>query len=421
MAMPTLVIGAGLSGLATAQVLAERGAAVRVLEAREGVALETSYANAGMLTPSMPEPWNGPGVYRDLAASLIGSQQSMRVRWRTLPSLARWGLSFLRNSSAPRYQAAVRDNYALASYSREKTLALVDHFGSRYALLDTGTLCVSRSAGDLAARRDLCTMLERHGLCWREVGREELVALEPALADVAERLSGGIWLPDDAVGDAQLFCRELAREVTAGGGHIDTRIAVSGLVVRNGSIAGVDTSHGRIDAQRVVVAAGARSPGILRHAGLSLPVKPAKGYSLTFDCRNVDGVPGVALVDEAAHAVITPFADRFRVVGFAEFAGFDRSIATSRMDTLYAALESLLPGLAAKVDRAAARPWCGFRPMSSDGRPHVGATGIGGLFLNAGHGALGWTMAMGSAHLLADLVFGDEPAIDARPFQPLRR
>ena len=418
--MQTLIIGGGLSGLAVAAVLVERGEQVRVVEAREGVALETSFANAGMLTPSLPEPWNGPGVHRHLAASLFGGHQSMQVRWRTLPSLMRWGIAFLRNSSAPRFQAAVLDNFALASYSRGKTLALVERFGSRYTLLDSGTLCVYRHADEMVERREICELLGDNGLEWREVGRDEIAELEPALADVANELAGAFWLPGDAVGDAHLFCRELEQDILQGGGEIDTGIEVNGFVHKNGKVSGVDTNRGRIDAGRVVVAAGSHSTGLLRQLDLALPVQPAKGLSLTFDCAGMHGLPGVAILDEASHAVISPFTDRVRVVGSAEFAGFDKSIADKRMDYLFESLAALLPGLVAKVDRAAATPWAGLRPMSSDGRPHIGATGIDGLYVNAGHGALGWTMAMGSAHLLADLLTGTPPEIDHRPFLPFR-
>ena len=418
--MQTLIIGGGLIGLATAQVLVERGENVRVLEAREGVGLETSFANAGMLTPSLPEPWNGPGVHRHLASSLFRNSHSMQIRLRMLPSMARWGISFLRNSTAKRFFAAVTDNYQLARYSRGKTLAFIERLGARYELLDTGTLCVFRSRGHMTHRRDICNFLARLGMICSEVDADEIGTIEPALNDVSDKLAGAIWLPGDAIGDAHLFCRELASEIESGGGEVDTGMQVAGLVVRNGRLTGVDTNRGRIDADRVVVAAGVSSPEILRRVGVAMPVKPAKGYSLTFDCAGTTGLPGVAILDQESHAVITPFTDRIRIVGSAEFAGFDKSIASARTDHLFGVLESLLPALAAKVDRQAATPWAGLRPMSNDGRPIIGATGIDGLFVSGGHGALGWTMAMGSAHLLADQLLGAAPDIDHRPFLPCR-
>lgn len=407
-------------GLATAQVLVSRGENVRVLEAREGVGLETSFANAGMLTPSLPEPWNGPGIHRHLAASLFRPGHSMRVRWRMLPSLARWGVSFLRNSAATRFWATVEDNYQLANYSRGKTMAMAERFGSRYALVDSGTLSVFRNAEDMAERRDICKHLTASGLPWQEIDRDEIVAIEPALASVADQLAGGIWLPDDAVGDAHLFCRELEREIIAAHGTIDTGMQVAGLVVRDGRLCGVDTTRGRIDAARVVVAAGVRSPEILQDVGIRMPVKPAKGYSLTFDCGGMSGLPSAVILDEVSHAVISPFGDRIRVVGSAEFAGFDKSIEHSQVEYLFGVFKSLLPEVASQLDPGAAQHWAGLRPLSDDGRPFIGATGIDGLYVNGGHGALGWTMAMGSAHLLADEILGASPEIDQRPFLPSR-
>ena len=418
--MQTLIIGGGLIGLATARTLLERGQGVRVLEAHDGVGLETSFANAGMLTPSMPEPWNGPGVHRHLAASLFRTSHSMQIRWRMIPSLARWGMSFLRNSTATRFYAAVEDNYRLATYSYDKTLALTERLGLEFDLRDAGTLSLFQNAKHMEERRSICNRLHGLGMNSREVDRDEIVELEPSLADVVHKYVGGIRLPDDASGDAHLFCRELAQAIIARGGEIDTGIRVSGLLVRSGKMVGVDTNRGRIDAERVVVAAGARSPELLRIVGRLLPVKPAKGYSLTFDCKDLGNLPGVTIVDESSHVVVLRFGTRVRVVCAAEFAGFDKSISSLRVDHLFAALTSLLPRLAAGVDREAAQAWAGLRPISADGRPHIGAAGVDGLFVNSGHGALGWTMAMGSAHLLADLILGIPTEIDHRPFLPFR-
>ena len=417
---PLLIIGGGLIGLATAQVLVERGEHVRVLEAREGVGLETSFANGGLLTPSMPEPWNGPGVYRHLAASLFRSSSSMQLRLRALPSLLSWGIKFLRNSTPGRFYSATDDNYRLAVYSLNKTLALSERLQLDYDFLDAGTLSVFQNAEPMAERQAISDHLARHGMTSVTVDRDEIVVLEPLLKDVADKLIGGIWFPDDASGDAHLFCRELAREVIAGGGEIDTGMRVTGLILRNGKMTGVDTNRGRIDASRVVVAAGVYSPHLLRGVGHALPVKPAKGYSVTVDAEGLGELPGVAIQDDESHAVISRFGNRIRVVGTAEFAGFDTSIGKARIDNLFGVLESLLPDLASRADRASAEAWAGLRPMSNDGRPFIGSGNIEGLFINAGHGALGWTMAMGSAHLLADQILDRPTEIDGSPFSATR-
>ena len=414
--MQTLIIGGGIIGLATAQVLVERDENVRVLEAREGVGLETSFANGGLLTPSLPEPWNGPGVHRHLAASLFRSSASMQLRFRAIPSLMSWGVAFLRNSTANRFYAATEDNYRLAVYSRDKTLALTEKLELDYDLLDSGTLYLIQDREAMAERQAICDHLARLGLTSRNIDRDEIREIEPTLKDCADKFSGAIWFPDDAIGDAHLFCKELARTVVAAGGEIDTGMRVSKLICDRAGMLGVDTNRGRIDARRIIIAAGVHSPALLRSVACSLAVKPAKGYSLTFDCSDLGDLPGVAIVDHAALSAISRFGRRIRIVGAADFAGLDKSIAQSRVDQLFAVLESLLPGLAAKVDRGAGQVWAGLRPMSSDGRPFIGAGNIEGLFINAGHGALGWTMAMGSANLLADQILDRPTEIDVSPF-----
>ena len=418
--MQTLVIGGGLIGLATAQVLIERGEQVRVIEAREGVGLETSFANGGMLTPSMSEPWNGPGVYRDLAASLLRPSPSMQLRFRAIPSLVWWGIAFLRNSTPDRFFAAIEDNYRLAIYSRDKTHSLAEKRKLAYDQIDAGTLCVFRDEGEMADRWAINDHLASCGMTFRELGRDDIVTIEPLLDDVADKLVGGFWYPDDASGDAHLFCRELARLIVEQGGEIDCNIQVSSILERNGKVCGVDTNRGRIDADRVVVAAGALSPALLRPLGHSLAVKPAKGYSLTFNCDGLGALPGAPIVDESSHAAVSPFGDRIRIVGTAEFDGFDKSIKRFRLDHLFGVLDGLLPQLASKLSRNDGQAWAGLRPMSSDGRPFIGPTGIAGLYVNSGHGALGWTMAMGSAHLLVDQILQLPTEIDDQPFLPIR-
>ena len=414
--MQTLIIGGGIIGLATAQVLVERGENVHVLEAREGVGLETSFANGGLLTPSLPEPWNGPGVHRHLAASLFRSSASMQLRFRAIPSLMSWGVAFLRNSTANRFYAATEDNYRLAVYSRDKTRALTEKLELDYDLLDSGTLYLFQDAEAMAERQAICDHLATLGLTSRNIDRDEIREIEPTLKDCADKFSGAIWFPDDAIGDAHLFCKELARTVVAGGGEIDTGMRVSKLICDRAGALGVDTNRGRIDAQRIIIAAGVHRPALLRSVACSLAVKPAKGYSLTFDCTDLGDLPDVAIVDGAAHSAISRFGRRIRIVGTADFAGFDKSISQSRVDQLFAVLESSLPALAAKVDRGAGQVWAGLRPMSNDGRPFIGAGNIEGLFINVGHGALGWTMAMGSAHLLADQILDRATEIDVNPF-----
>lgn len=418
MGMTHLVIGGGLIGLATARALLDRGERVVVLEAREGVGLETSYANGGMLTPSLPEPWNSPGIGRHLLRALFDRRAPVRFSPVALPSLLGWGIRFLRNSSLQRYRASVLANYRLCRYSVDSTLELVERLGLECDLSEVGTLCVFDTGEELDERWDVCRKLMTLGMQAERIAARQIADYEPALAECAHHYAGGIVLPDDARGDAHLFCRGLAQSIREAGGEIHADTTVSAIAVRHGRVHGVQTGAKFLAADRVVIAAGARSPALLAPLNIRCPVKPAKGYSITIERDSAEGLPQRSILDESAHAVVGSFGARLRVVGTAEFAGFDPSIPAHRIDGLFRVLQKVLPGVAASIERDTAACWAGLRPMSADGRPIIGPTPVEGLYLNAGHGALGWTMAVGSGLLLADLMARRRPAVDPSPYLP---
>ena len=414
--MSTLVIGGGLIGLSTAYALQSRGASVTLIDARESVALETSFANGGLITPSMPEPWNGPGVYRHLAASLFNPRASMRLRLHAIPSLMGWGLRFLKHSAPIHYFAACTDNYHLARYSLEQTAALTDELGLDYDRGTAGTLSVFRAREDYDAKRAICEHVSRLGMNYRVPTPAEIVDLVPALESVQDQLFKGIHYPEDDFGDARRYCEALLPHFEAAGGHAEFGVQVHRLRTSGGRIGGVETSAGERTADNVVIAAGVHSPMLAADAGVDLPVKPAKGYSVTVDVPSTDGLPCLPVIDDSMHACLTPLGSRLRMVGTAEFTGFDTRIDAVRTDNLYRLFEALLPELASETDRSTARPWAGLRPMSYDGRPFIGETHVARLFVNCGHGPLGWTMAAGSGALLADRIVGAPTAIDATPY-----
>ena len=413
---PIAIIGAGLQGLTTALALQQRGEVVRVLERAEGTALETSYANAGMLTPSQVDPWNSPGVGRHLLQSIGRDQSAMLLRLGALPSLMGWGLSFLRHSTPNRHRQATRRAFALARHSIELTAQIREKLGIDYDASTHGTLKVFRSDRAFAASIATAEFLGREGMIFEALDADGGIDTEPQLAEVARELVGGLRFPDDECGDAHLFCRRIAAEVEERGGRIDCGVDVRGLECRGGRVTGLHLEGELVDASRIVVAAGSWSVELLRSAGLRLPVRPAKGYSLTLDAKGIPNTPRIAVVDDTLHTAIVPLGDRLRIAGTAEFAGFDKRVRAPRIRNLSDLLQRVYPSVAARADLGSANAWAGLRPMSSDGLPFIGPTRIGGLFVNSGHGHLGWTMAMGSADLLADLMVGKPTAIDPSPY-----
>lgn len=413
----TVIVGGGLMGLATAQALLERGEQVTVVEAREDVALETSFGNAGMMTPSMGDPWNGPGVHRHLAASLFDPRSPMKLRLRALPSLTTWGIRFLRNSARDRHLAATEANFRLGSYSVEETRSLRERLGLAYDAADRGTIKIFRDPEAMQEPLVLARHLATMGLKVIELDSAGAVAEEPMLADIREHIAGALRFPDDAVGDSLKFCRGLRDSLIGAGANMRVSTRVERLLVDGGTVRGVFTDQGEVPADRVVVACGTWSARLLRSARVALPVKPAKGYSLTVQMAGMTGRPGIPVVDDAMHAAVAPIGDRLRVGGTAEFAGFDTSINRTRVDNLASLLRAIYPRIAERIDFSKAEAWTGLRPMSCDGKPFIGPCGPRGLYVNAGHGHLGWTHAVGSGQLLADLIGGREPAIDPSAFR----
>ncbi|MEM9208044.1 MAG: FAD-dependent oxidoreductase [Pseudomonadota bacterium] len=418
--MGTLVIGGGLIGLSTAYALQTRGESVTLIDARDAVAQETSFANGGLLTPSMPEPWNGPGVYRHLAASVFNPRASMRLRLHAIPSLIGWGLRFLKHSAPRHFFAACTDNYHLARYSLEQTATLTGTLGLEYDRGTDGTLSVFRAREDYATKRAICEHVRDLGMQYRVLTPGEIVELVPALASVQRQLYKGIHYPEDDFGDARRFCEALLPHFQAAGGQAEFGVRVHRLRRDGRRIAGVETSAGERIADKVVIAAGVQSPRLAADAGVDLPVKPAKGYSVTVEIPPSETLPALPVIDDSMHACLTPLGRRLRMVGTVEFTGFDTRIDRARTENLYRLFETLLPDIAARTDRATASPWAGLRPMSYDDRPFIGGTGVEGLYVNCGHGPLGWTMAAGSGQLLADQMIGQQCAIDATPFSLAR-
>jgi D-amino-acid dehydrogenase len=412
--MNVLVVGSGLIGVTTAYFLRCRGYQVTVIDREEGAGRDASFANGALLTPSMPEPWNAPGCWRVLLASLGRPDAAFQLRLRALPALAGWGVTFLRNSRAAVFERNTLTNLRLALHSLKVMESLRQQTGIEYDRATPGTLRVFRDAAALDRATAAANRLSSEGLTFRRLSPKEIVELEPGLAPIVARLAGALHYRTDERGDAYRFCVALADHLRQRGVEFRFRTEVLSLEVHSRRVTAAMSVGERFVADRYVVAAGSYSTPLLRHIGIHLPVRPAKGYSITFDTgRNLRSL-SIPVVDNDWHAAVVPLGARIRVAGTAEFAGFDRTLNPDRVRNLLRLLREVLPE--AHFDPADAKPWCGLRPMSADGVPIIGPTPISNLVVNTGHGHLGWTMAAGSAHLLADLMSGESPCLDPTPF-----
>ena len=404
-----VVLGGGVVGVASAWFLARSGCRVTLVERREGAGLETSFANGGLVTPSMSDPWASPEIPR-LILKWIGREDSpLLLRIGALPGLAAWGIKFLRQCNQSDWHRNTRNILRLSTYSHERLRELVRETGIDYESNPRGTLHLFRDSLSMDKTSRTAETLEDLGVRSRTLDPAGCTALEPALRRQVDRIAGGIHYPDDEGGDAHLFSRRLAEVCASNGVEIKYGETVEHIEADNGKFSAVRTGSGRVTADACLVALGNESAGRLRPLGIRLPIYPVKGYSVTFPVRGWNDAPVVPFADDGHKAGIVRIGDRIRVAGTAEFAGRDRSLNPKRIDNLRNFFLSLFPDY---PDWSAGDPWTGLRPMTPDGIPYLGPTPIEGLFLNTGHGHLGWTMSCGSASIVADLICGRDADID---------
>lgn len=423
-----LIIGAGLAGLTSARVLQERGYEVMVLDQHAAAAEGTSFANAGMLTPSMADPWNAPGLLHHLLGSLGHEESSFLLRLGALPSTLGWAARFLAFSHRGHYLAACRANFALAQLSLQQLDSWQRELGLQFDQLGNGTMKLFANAGEADVALAVAEELSPLGLKVRRLSAAEAVAHEPVLAATEGRIAEALLYPDDGSGNARQFCIQLAERIQADGGVIHYQQAVKRWAWRRGLLVGVETQGQRFEADYVVLAAGCDSTALLKPLGLDLMVKPVKGYSITLTADSATQIPALPLIDEALHCAMTPLGRQLRVAGTAEIAGYDLAKRPARIENLKHMVQTLLPQSAPQLLQGDLQPWAGLRPMSADGMPYIGrphsAKPLSRLYLNTGHGHLGWTHTAGSALLLADAIAGvvssRTEGFDAQPFSARR-
>jgi len=408
--MKVIVLGSGVIGTTTAYYLARAGADVTVLDRQPAPARETSFANAGQVSPGYSTPWAAPGIPLKAMKWLFQRHAPLAIRPDGSLFQLRWMAAMLANCSPARYAVNKERMMRLAEYSRDCLRELRAATGITYEERRGGTLQLFRSQAQMdAVARDI-EVLRECGVPFELLTRDALTGAEPALARVKQRLAGGLRLPNDETGDCEQFTTRLAERAAALGVKFEFNQPIDRMIQSGGRIAGVQAGDATYKADRYVLALGSYSRAFAAPLSLDIPVYPVKGYSLTVPLTDAAAAPVSTVLDETYKVAVTRFDDRIRVGGMAELAGFDLRLNPRRRATLELVVNDLFPG---SGDVAAAQFWTGLRPMTPDSTPIVGATAYSNLYLNTGHGTLGWTMACGSGQLLADLVTGRRPQIRA--------
>ncbi len=408
--MRVLILGSGVIGTTSAWYLRQAGHEVTVVDRQPGPALETSFANAGQLSFGYTSPWAAPGVPLKAIKWLFQEHAPLAIRPTADIAQYRWLWQMLRNCTAGRYAINKARMVRMSDYSRDCINELRAATGIDYEGRQLGTTQLFRTQQQLDAAAQDIEVLRQYGVPYEVLDRQGIVRVEPALAGTADTLVGALRLPEDQTGDCQLFTHKLAALAAAAGVEFRFDQDVAGLQHDGDRITGVRIG-GRLEtADRYVVALGSYSPQLLAPLGMRLPVYPLKGYSLTLPITDPAMAPTSTILDESYKVAVTRFQDRIRVGGMAEVAGFDLSLDPRRRATLEKVVGDLYPH---GGDLSRAEFWTGLRPATPDGTPVVGATPYRNLFLNTGHGTLGWTMAAGSGRYLADLMDGRTPQISS--------
>jgi D-amino-acid dehydrogenase len=406
--MKALVLGGGVIGTTTAYYLARSGAQVTVLDRQDGLGQETSFGNAGQVSPGYSTPWAAPGIpLKALKWMLQPEHAPLAIRPDGTLFQLRWIAKMLRNCSSDRYAVNKERMMRVAEYSRDCLRALRAETGIEYEQRTGGTLQLFRKQQQVdAVERDIA-VLQECGVPYELLDREGLTRVEPALAKAGISLAGGLRLPNDETGDCHVFTSQLGRLALGMGVDFRFGVKVDQLLMEGGRIVGVRVDGHVLTADRYVLAFGSYSRAALAQLNLDIPVYPVKGYSLTVPLVDPSLAPQSTVLDETYKIAVTRFDNRIRVGGMAELGGFDLRLDPRRRATLEKVVGELFPG----GDLPAAKFWTGLRPMTPDSTPIIGATPLANLFLNTGHGTLGWTMACGSGKLVSDMVMGRRPEI----------
>jgi D-amino-acid dehydrogenase len=403
-----IVLGSGVIGTTSAYYLAKAGHEVTVIDRQGKPGMETSFANAGEVSPGYASPWAGPGIPTKAVKWLLMRHSPLVVRPILDPEMWRWMVQMLMNCNHKSYAINKARMVRLAEYSRDCLVQLRADTGIAYDERSQGTLQLFRTQKQLDAAAKDIDVLKEYGVPYSLLDPKGCEGPEPALANVRGKFVGGLQLPGDETGDCFKFTNNLAEMAKALGVSFRQNVKIERLNTEGDRITGVVTDKGELKADSYVLALGSYSPIMLRELGIRIPVYPVKGYSITIPVVDAKGAPESTIMDESFKVAITRLGDRIRVGGTAEISGYDLTLREARRETLVHSVTDLFPQ---GGDVAKAEFWCGLRPMTPDGTPVIGPTAKRNLFLNTGHGTLGWTMACGSGRVLADIVSGRQPEI----------
>ncbi len=407
--MHIAILGSGVIGTSCAYFLARTGHQVTVLDRQPGAGLETSFANAGEVSPGYSAPWAGPGVPRKAIHWLLMQHSPLVIKPMLDVAMWRWGLAMLRNCTAARYALNKARMVRLAEYSRDGLIALRAETGIAYDQRMQGTLQLFRNQKQLDGAAKDIAVLQQYGVPHQVLDSAGCLRHEPALAQVQHKFVGALQLPGDETGDCFKFTQALADKAKALGVIFRFGEVVQSLAGDAQAITAVNTAHGPLRADAYIVALGSHSTGLLAPLGLRLPVYPVKGFSITLPITDATQAPESTVMDETYKVAVTRLGDRIRVGGTAQLSGYDLSLNPQRRKTLEFVVGDLFPN---GGDLPRAEFWTGLRPMTPDGTPILGPTRLKNLWLATGHGTLGWTMAVGTGRLMADWMSGRTPEID---------
>jgi D-amino-acid dehydrogenase len=404
-----IVLGSGVVGVTSAWYLARLGHQVTVIDRQPASALETSFGNAGEISPGYASPWASPHIPLKVVKWLTMKHGPFIFRPKPDPAMWRWMFQMLGNCTAAAYSRNKIRMVRLAEYSRDCLIDLRATTGIAYDERTLGTLQLFRTQHQMDGVPEDTRVLDSFNVPYEVLDRAGCIRAEPALAHVQHSFVGGLRLPGDETGDCHKFTQSLAAMAQAAGVSFLYETTIHRIVTEADQVTGVATSAGTLTADRYVVALASYSPIMLKPLGLDLPIYPVKGYSLTLPITEPDYAPVSTVMDETYKVALTRMGDRIRVGGTAEISGYNTTLSPSRRGPLEKSVADLFPR---GGDLSRATFWTGLRPMTPDGTPIVGATKYKNLFLNTGHGTLGWTMSCGSGRLIADLVSGQRPNIE---------